>query len=99
VPKNINHDIFWHNRILFLQHKIKTMPQKRFPISEIHQKHYNNISEEDFIKIASTDTISSKPLTHWQKKYNRLISKKRWVVERTFGGMRRWFRCGMARYI
>jgi len=29
----------------------------------------------------------NRPLTEWQKKYNRLISKKRWVVERTFGGM------------
>jgi len=41
----------------------------------------------------------NKPLTEWQKKYNRLISKKRWVVERTFGGMRRWFGCGVARYV
>jgi len=41
----------------------------------------------------------NKPLTQWQKEYNRLISKKRWVVERTFGGMRRWFRCGVARYV
>jgi IS5 family transposase len=41
----------------------------------------------------------NRPLTYWQKEYNRLISKKRWVVERTFGGMRRWFRCGMARYV
>ncbi|MDR2585554.1 MAG: IS5 family transposase, partial [Prevotellaceae bacterium] len=39
----------------------------------------------------------NRPLTEWQKEYNRLISKKRWVVERTFGGMRRWFRCGTAR--
>jgi IS5 family transposase len=41
----------------------------------------------------------NRPLTVWQKEYNRLISKKRWVVERTFGGMRRWFRCGTARYV
>jgi len=41
----------------------------------------------------------NRPLTHWKKVYNRLISKKRWVVERTFGGMRRWFGCGMARYV
>jgi len=41
----------------------------------------------------------NRPLTEWQKKYNRLISKKRWVVERTFGGMRRWFGCGTARYV
>jgi len=38
----------------------------------------------------------NRPLTEWQKQYNRLISKKRWVVERTFGSMRRWFRCGVA---
>jgi IS5 family transposase len=37
--------------------------------------------------------------TELQKKFNRLISKKRWVVERTFGGMKRWFNCGLARYI
>jgi len=41
----------------------------------------------------------NRPLTEWQKKYNRLISKKRWVVERTLGGMRRWFGCGVARYV
>jgi len=41
----------------------------------------------------------NKPLTHWQKKYNHLVSKKRWVVERTFGGMHRWFHCGVARYV
>lgn len=41
----------------------------------------------------------NKPLTHWQRRYNLLISKKRWVVERTFGGMRRWFGCGKARYV
>jgi len=41
----------------------------------------------------------NRPLTDWQKTYNRLISKKRWVVERTFGGMRRWFACGVARYV
>ena len=39
------------------------------------------------------------PLTDWQKKYNRLISTKRWVVERTFEGMQRWFGCEMALYV
>jgi IS5 family transposase len=43
--------------------------------------------------------FKNKPLTELQKQYNRLISKKRWVVERTFGGMRRWFRTGLARYV
>jgi IS5 family transposase len=41
----------------------------------------------------------NRPLTEWQKKFNRVVSKKRWVVERTFGSMRRWFGCGMARYV
>jgi len=41
----------------------------------------------------------NRPLTKLQKQYNRLISKKRWVVERTFGGMRQWFRAGPARYV
>jgi IS5 family transposase len=41
----------------------------------------------------------NRSLTDLQKKFNRLISKKRWVVERTFGGMKRWFGCGTARYI
>jgi IS5 family transposase len=41
----------------------------------------------------------NRPLTRLEKEYNRLISKKRWVVERTFGGMRRWFRTGVARYV
>jgi IS5 family transposase len=41
----------------------------------------------------------NRPLTRWQKEYNRLISNKRWVVERTFGGMRRWFHSGLARYV
>jgi IS5 family transposase len=33
----------------------------------------------------------NRPLTELQKQFNRLISKKRWVIERTFGDMRRWF--------
>ena len=40
-----------------------------------------------------------RPLTHWQRVYNKLISKKRWVVERTFGSMVRWFGAGKARYV
>ena len=38
------------------------------------------------------------PLSTWQKRYNRAISKTRWVVERTFGGMVRWFRAGVTRF-
>ena len=41
----------------------------------------------------------NKPLTHWQKKYNTLISKQRYKVERTFGSMKKWFKSGTCRYI
>jgi IS5 family transposase len=41
----------------------------------------------------------NRPLSDRQKQFNKLISKKRWVVERTFGGMKRWFNTGVARYV
>ena len=40
----------------------------------------------------------NRPLTDWQKRFNKLISQLRYVVERTFGGMKRWFGAGRARY-
>lgn len=40
----------------------------------------------------------NRPLTKWETRFNKLISKQRWVVERTFGGMSRWFGAGTARY-
>jgi IS5 family transposase len=40
----------------------------------------------------------NRPLSRWQTIFNKLISKSRWVVERTFGGMSRWFGAGSARY-
>jgi len=40
----------------------------------------------------------NKPLTRWEKKFNKLIGKTRFKVERTFGGIKRWFDGGLARY-
>lgn len=40
----------------------------------------------------------NKPLTEWEKKFNKLIGQTRFKVERTFGGIKRWFNGGMARY-
>lgn len=40
----------------------------------------------------------NRPLTKWEKLFNKLISKTRYVVERTYGGMHRWFGAGKARY-
>lgn len=41
----------------------------------------------------------NKPLGTWEKKFNKLVSKTRYKVERTFGGMARWFGAGKARYV
>ena len=40
----------------------------------------------------------NKPLTRWEKKFNKLIGQTRFKVERTFGGIKRWFNGGTARY-
>lgn len=40
----------------------------------------------------------NKPLTKWELKFNKLIGKTRFKVERTFGGIKRWFNGGLARY-
>jgi len=40
----------------------------------------------------------NKPLTKWEKRYNKLIGKTRFKVERTFGGIKRWFGGGVAKY-
>ncbi len=40
----------------------------------------------------------NKPLTKWEKRFNKLIGKVRFKVERTFGGIKRWFSGGIARY-
>lgn len=40
----------------------------------------------------------NKPLTRWELKFNKLVGKVRFKVERTFGGIKRWFNGGVARY-
>ncbi|MFV0573602.1 MAG: transposase [Xanthomarina gelatinilytica] len=39
------------------------------------------------------------PLTYWEKRFNTFIGKTRFKVESTFGGIKRWFGGGQARYI
>lgn len=40
----------------------------------------------------------NQPLTKWEKVFNKYIGKVRYKVERTFGGIKRWFNGGVARY-
>jgi IS5 family transposase len=42
--------------------------------------------------------VRNRPLTHWEKRFNKLVGKVRFKVERTFGGIKRWFGGGVARY-
>lgn len=39
-----------------------------------------------------------KPLTHWQKLHNKLISKKRYIVEQCFGTLKRRYNMNRATY-
>ena len=57
--KLFNRVISWRSGVVLLQHKLDFMSKKSLPVSEIRQKYYSNISQEDFFKIASTDSISS----------------------------------------
>jgi IS5 family transposase len=37
-------------------------------------------------------------LTKWEQRFNKKIGQTRFKVERTFGGIKRWFNGGVARY-
>ncbi|MFR9541770.1 MAG: IS5 family transposase [Rikenellaceae bacterium] len=43
--------------------------------------------------------VKGRKITHWQGVFNKLVSRTRYKVERTFGSMRRWFNTGTARYV
>lgn len=40
----------------------------------------------------------NKELTSWEKKFNKIIGRTRYKVERTFGSIKLWFNSGVARY-
>ena len=49
-----------------------------------------------YMQVKSKDRIWYKaqrnnPLSKWESVFNKLISKKCWVVERTFGSQKQWF--------
>lgn len=41
----------------------------------------------------------NRPLTDRQQRFNSLVSKTRYTVERTFGSTTKWFRAGVAKYV
>ena len=44
-------------------------------------------------------SVRGKALSYWSKARNKLISKVRYKVERIFGGIKKWFRSGICRYV
>lgn len=42
--------------------------------------------------------LKNKPLTKWESRFNKLVGKTRFKVERTFDEIKRWFNGGLARY-
>ncbi len=43
--------------------------------------------------------FKNKPLSRWQKLFNKIISKTRYIVEQGFGTLKRKFKIGRASYI
>lgn len=63
-------------------------------------KKQNELLQEKQLRNGIMDrAVRGKKLSARQKKRNKLISKLRYAVERTFGGQKRWFGAGTARYI
>lgn len=60
--------------------------------------HDNYLKKERLKNRVHYKATRNNPLTNWEKKFNKAVSKKRWVVERTFGSMKKWFKSGKARY-
>lgn len=42
---------------------------------------------------------TGKPLTRWAKRYNKLVGKARYKIERVFGSTKRWFGGLTTRYV
>ncbi len=67
-------------------------------------KGYQSKKNEDLLKTKKLKNHilkrakKNKPLSEWEKRFNKIIGQTRYKVERTFGGIKRWFYSGSARY-
>ncbi len=82
---------------------LEKLDNKHLAAGVFTDKGYSSQANKAYIKSRkSKDRIQrkaqkNKPLSQWEKTFNRLISKTRWVVERTFGSQKRWFGVGCTR--
>ncbi|MBY0484700.1 transposase, partial [Nitrosomonas sp.] len=62
------------------------------------QKHREALKEPGIKSGIQDKAVKNRPLTQRQSQRNSLISKARYVVERTFGSQARWFGAKVLRY-
>ncbi|MEQ1816495.1 MAG: transposase, partial [Nitrosomonas sp.] len=62
------------------------------------QKHREALKERGIKNGIQDKAVKNRPLTQRQSQRNSLISKARYVVERTFGSQARWFGVNVLRY-
>ncbi|MEO9022941.1 MAG: IS5 family transposase [Ginsengibacter sp.] len=68
-------------------------------------KGYSSKSNRDFLKDHQLKdgimykAARNKVLTSHEQRFNKIVSKVRYKIERTFGGTQRWFKTGIARYV
>jgi len=62
------------------------------------QKHREALRSRNIKNGIQDKAVKNKPLTPRQLHRNRLITKSRYVVERTFGSQARWFGSKILRY-
>ena len=63
------------------------------------KKHDEMIKEKKLKNRVHHKATKNNPLTEWQLKFNKQVSKFRYTVERTFGSNVRWFKAGIAKYV
>mgnify|MGYP001549116012 CR=1 FL=1 len=63
------------------------------------QDRVNYLAEKKLKNGIQSKAYRNRPLSRRAIERNKLISKLRYIVERTFGGQKRWFGAGTARYV
>lgn len=63
------------------------------------EKNRNYLKSEQLKDGIMHKAVKNKPLNRYQLKFNKLVSKTRFKVERTFAGITRWFKTGITRYV
>ena len=64
-----------------------------------NQKHRDTLKERGLKNGIQNKAVKNKPLSKRKLQRNRMITKVRYVVERTFGSQERWFGSKIMRYV